>query len=316
MNELQINATLNEGSIITNIEELKTKLSAKMAEYENAVFTEDSKTIAKAELAGLRKLKDAVEKRRKEIKKQCMIPYNEFEKEAKELVEIIDRPIRLIDAQIKEMEEVRIQKRRGDVRTIYDETIGEHKEYLPFNEIYDKKWDLAGTSLKKIREDIEQLLTKTIGELSILTSNPSDVKDEAIEMYKKTRDLTGALSYINTYETNKAKALKVEAEKRIREEEQRRQEEIERAKREEREKMMEIERARAEERKIAERKLESVKYEGEPIVPFDPEDDDDLPFTQPNTITAFYKVVASPKELENVEMAFNSIGIYFERRDA
>ena len=81
MNELQINVELNSGSIITNTEELKERLAIKMSEYENAVFTEESKQIAKAELAGLRKLKEAVEKRRKEIKAQCMAPYNDFEKE-------------------------------------------------------------------------------------------------------------------------------------------------------------------------------------------------------------------------------------------
>ena len=42
--------------------------------------------------------------------------------------------------------------------------------------------------------------------------------------------------------------------------------------------------------------------------------DDELPFEQPSTVTAFYRVVATPAELEEVEMAFNSIGIYFERR--
>ena len=49
---------------------------------------------------------------------------------------------------------------------------------------------------------------------------------------------------------------------------------------------------------------------------FAEEADDELPFEQPTTITAFYKVVATPEELEEVEMAFNSIGIYYTRRDA
>lgn len=316
MNELQINVTLNSGSIVTNTEELKTQLALKMSEYENAIFTEESKQIAKAELAGLRKLREAVEKRRKEIKAQCMIPYNEFEKEVKELTAIIDKPIGLIDKQLKEMEEMRIQRRRADVRKLYDEIIGESEEYLPFTEIYDKKWDLAGTNLKKIREDMEGLLARLLSELAILSSNPSDVKDEAIAMYKRDRDLTKALTYINTYESNKARALKNEEEKRRREEERRRQEEIERAKREEREKLAAVESARAEEREKAEKKIEAAKYSGTPVTPFGPEDEDDLPFTQPTTVTAFYKVVATPEELEQVEIAFNSIGIYFERRDA
>ena len=112
MNELQINVTLNSGSIVTNTEELKEQLSAKMAEYENVVFTEESKGIVKAELAGLRKLREAVESRRKEIKTKCMIPYNEFEKEVKELTAIIDKPIQLIDGQLKEMEVERVRRKK------------------------------------------------------------------------------------------------------------------------------------------------------------------------------------------------------------
>lgn len=315
MKELQINVELNSGSIITNTEELKTQLALKMSEYENAVFTEESKQIAKAELAGLRKLREAVEKRRKEIKAQCMAPYNDFEREVKELTAIIDKPIQLIDEQLKEMEAVRIQKRRADVKVLYEEVVEEFSEYLPLKDIYDKKWDLAGTTLKKIREELEQLVTKVLSEITILSNSTSDVKEEALAMYKKDRDLTKALTYINTYESNKAKALQAEEEKRRREEERRRQEEIERAKREEREKLEAVEKARAEERKIAEHKIEASKYEGVPVTPFGAEDEDNLPFEQPTTITAFYKVVATPEELEQVEMAFNSIGIYFERRD-
>lgn len=315
MNELQINVELNSGSIITNTDELKEQLAVKMAEYENAVFTEESKQIAKAELASLRRLREAVEKRRKEIKAQCMIPYNNFEKEVKELTTIIDKPIQIIDKQLKEMEEVRIQKRRMDVGALYAEVVEEFSEYLPLKDIYDKRWDSSGTTLKKIREDLEQLVAKVLSEITILSNNPSDVKDEAIAMYKKDRDLSKALTYINTYEANKARALKAEEERRRLEEERRRQEEIERAKREEREKLAAVQKAREEERRIAEQKIEASKYAGTPITPFGPEDDDELPFEQPTTITAFYKVVATPGELEQVEMAFNSIGIYFERRD-
>jgi len=49
---------------------------------------------------------------------------------------------------------------------------------------------------------------------------------------------------------------------------------------------------------------------------FSKEDEiDDLPFVTPTTVTAFYKIIATPEELEEVEMAFNSIGIIFERRE-
>ena len=48
----------------------------------------------------------------------------------------------------------------------------------------------------------------------------------------------------------------------------------------------------------------------------DAEDGDDLPFPQPQTVTMWYKIIAAPDELEQVEMAFNSLGVYFERRQA
>ena len=98
--------------------------------------------------------------------------------------------------------------------------------------------------------------------------------------------------------------MKREEERRQREEERRRQAEIERARAAEREAIRREEQIRKEEQEKAQQVVEQT-----PVVA-----DDELPFEQPSTVTAFYRVVATPTELEEVEMAFNSIGIYFERR--
>ena len=63
------------------------------------------------------------------------------------------------------------------------------------------------------------------------------------------------------------------------------------------------------------RKEEQEKAEEFIPIPGPDIDDNNLPFEQPTTITAYYRVVATVEELEAVETAFNSIGIYFERRD-
>lgn len=316
MNELQINVELNEGSIITNIDELKKQLALRLSEYKNAVFTEDSKQVAKAELAGLRKLRKAVEERRKEIKEQHMIPYTVFEKEMKQLVAIIDEPIGLIDTQLKEMEDIRIKNRRADVRKLYDEIVSDGADYLPFDDIYVKTWDNASTTMKSIKKDLEALVEKTVSDIMIIQDSGSDVWEEALEGYKRDRNLTKALTFINTYEANRKKALEREEEKRRKDDERRRQAEIERAKDEERRKIKAIEEARAEERRRAE--IEAARRQKADIQPEDVFDGDEgmLPFEQPTTVTAFYRVVATPEELEQVEMAFTSIGIYFERRGA
>lgn len=320
MNELKIEISQEPAVIRCNVEDVKAKLSEKMAEYQGAVFTEESKNVAKAELASLRKTREEVEKRRKEVKAQCLVPYNDFEEKVKELLEIIDEPICLIDSQLKEMEAERIRKRHGDVETLYAECAGEWAEYLPLKEIYVKKWDNATTSLKQIEKELLAMAEKVASEIGIIRNTQSDVVEDALQVYQKSRDLGAALTRINTYEDNKKRALEAERIRREQEEEQRRQAEIERAREEERKKIEEIAGVREEERKKAEEALKAATVAAqEPEVPFtldDSEDGDDLPFPQPQTVTMWYKVVATPEELEQVEMAFNSIGIHFERRQA
>ncbi len=320
MEELQIKISQEPAVIRCNFEDVKAQLSAKMAEYQGAVFTEESKSVAKAELASLRKTRDEVEKRRKEVKAQCLVPYNDFEEKVKELLEIIDEPICLIDSQLKEMEAERIRQRHADVETLYAECTGEWAEYLPLKEIYVKKWDNATTSLKQIEKELLAMIEKVASEVAIIRNTQSDVMDDALLLYKKGRDLAAALTKVNTYEYNKKRALEAERIRYQQEEEQRRQAEIERAREEERRKLEEIAKAREEERKKAEEALKAAAMETpEPEVPFsldDAEDGDDLPFPQPQTVTMWYKIIATPDELEQAEMALNSLGIYFERRQA
>ena len=203
---------------------------------------------------------------------------------------------------------------------MYADCIGEWAEYLPLKEIYVKKWDNATTSLKQIEKELLAMVEKVSSEVAIIRNTQSDVVDDALKIYQKSRDLGAALTRINTYEDNKKRALETERIRIQQEEEQRRQAEIERAREEERRKLEEIAKAREEERKKAEEELKAEAMAApEPEVPFsldDAEDGDDLPFPQPQTVTMWYKVIATPEELEQVEMAFNSIGIHFERRQA
>ena len=51
MNELTLNVKQNPGVIELNFDEIEKALDAKLAEYKGAVFTEESKSIAKSEVA-------------------------------------------------------------------------------------------------------------------------------------------------------------------------------------------------------------------------------------------------------------------------
>lgn len=321
MNELTLRVKQNPGSIELNFDELETQLDCKLAEYKGAVFTEESKDIAKKEVAGLRKLKKDIDDARKSVKKEWMRPYDEFEAGMKRLIGKVEEPIGLIDSQVKAFEEARKAEKRKKIQEIFvefAEEAQEYTDYITLDKIYDSKWENAGTSMKAIRTSIQDSFEQMITAVDTIKAMRSDKEGEALELYKRTMDMPQAISLINTYERNKAEALEREAERRQKEEEERRQREIERIREEERQAIVREERIREEERaKVA---REAAAQKPEPVNPFFQEEheeaeDDGLPFVQPMTKTVFYKVVVTPEEQEQVEMAFNSIGIYFERRD-
>lgn len=307
MKELEVIVKQNVGDIQFNYDEIKAELQARMELYKDAYFTEESKTIAKKEVAALRKMKDAIDRKRKDVKNQCLEPYKEFEDKAKELMYLIDEPIALIDGQVKAFEEKRKVERRSKVREIYDSLIGELGEYIPFDKIYVAKWDNASTTLKVVREEMSSIINSAQIAVDTIMSMNSEKMEEALEYYKGSLDMAGAIQMINLYEKNKAEILKREQLRRAEEDEKKRRDEEMRIRQQERERIAEEERSRQEEKEKAAQSVRQACI---------PECEDDLPFEQPTTLTVFYKVVATPEELEEVEMAFNSIGIYFERRDA
>lgn len=318
MNELQVIVRQDPGQIKFNFDELKAALSERMDLYKDAIFTEESKTEAKAELAALRKMKKALDDRRKAVKSEWNKPYMEFEAKAKELTALIDAPINLIDKQIKEMEERRKADKKLKIDDLFNQIVGDMSEYVTLDQIYDARWENSSVTLKSIQEDIAQRISYIQDDVKAISESMSEAKDDALNEYKKSHDISKAYDVINQYERHKAEILRREEERRKAEEDRRRQEEIDRIRKQERERILEEERIREEERHrveecvLSDQLPETVKKDDEGF--FSSEADGELPFEQPDTVTAFYKVVATVEELEQVEMAFNSIGIYFERR--
>lgn len=333
MQELQVVVNQKAGVIEWNYDDIKAALQERMDLYKDAVVTEDGKTMAKKEVAALRNMKKAIDEKRKEVKNKCLEPYDEFNSKVMELMTIIDEPISLIDRQVKAFEEKRKEERRAAIRKIYDDRIGGIRDFIPLERFYNAKWENVTTSLKSIKEDIESIVSSIESAIQAISSMQSDAVPKALNMYKQNLDMAAAIAYINNYERQKLEILQAEERRRKEEEERKHQAEIERIRQEERKRIAEEERIREEERKkvldkTSEKKeileepeehlfITSSSVQDEESVAFSTNDEpDSLPFAQPGTLTVFYKVIATEEELEHVEMAFNSIGIIFERRNA
>lgn len=173
-----------------NNEELKAWISEKLKDYKGLVFTESTISDAKKDRADLNKLKKAFEDERKRIKKLCMEPYEEFERQEKELIALIDEPLQLIDCQIKEVEEKRKEEKRLRIKDLFS-TIG-FQAFVSLDMIWDEKWLNATVSMSKIEEQMKSRMYQ-IGEDVFTIRNLPEFSFEAMEVYKKSLDLTKAI---------------------------------------------------------------------------------------------------------------------------
>ena len=122
-----------------NFEDLKSALAERMELYRGLVVTEDGIKAAKQDRADLNKLREAIEAKRKEVKKACMAPYTEFEGRVKELVQLVDAPIAAIDGQLKEYEEKRRADKRAEIRFAIDYFTMRAEKYAVIGELAQSK---------------------------------------------------------------------------------------------------------------------------------------------------------------------------------
>ena len=108
--ELIINEVAIPEQITFNYEELKAELTDKVKTYETLVYSDEQIKEAKADKAALNKLKKALNDERIRREKEYMQPFNSFKAQINEIIGIIDRPLAVIDAQVKSYEEKQKQE--------------------------------------------------------------------------------------------------------------------------------------------------------------------------------------------------------------
>lgn len=200
-----------------NFEELKNQLAESLELYAGLVVTEDGIKAAKEDRARLNKLREALETKRKEVKRECMAPYTDFEVKVKELVGLIDQPIAAIDGQLKAYEEQRRAAKRADILAIYEETVGELRALLPFEKLWQDGWYNTGVSMKKIREAIVAAEAKAATDLEVLSTVESEFAEAVKLKYLENLDLHAALAERARLQEQAAQLRKYEEQLRTKE---------------------------------------------------------------------------------------------------
>ena len=207
--ELKINEIAIPDQIVWNFDELKTELAEKVQEYEITIYSEDQIKEAKADRAALNKLKKALNDERIRREKEYMKPFAEFKAQVAEVIGIIDKPVFLIDQQIKTYEERRRQEKEEEIRGLlktYEIPYGIDPE-----RIFGESWLNASVSMRNIKLEIQDLINNIMADIKTLEELPED-KDLAISAYVESLNLRTALQRVRDEQDRRAKLEKIRQE--------------------------------------------------------------------------------------------------------
>lgn len=197
-----------------NFEELKKEITIRANEYVDLVYNDDQIKEAKKDRADMNKFKKALDDKRREVKKQLLDPYTEFEAQVKELIAIVDKAVNNIDGQIKGYEEQLRQQKEERCKALYEELIGDMDRIISFEKCFNPKWLNKTTTEKTIREEIIELRDRVDKELKLVMADMSPYVFEMKEEYLKAFDFSAAMSLKQRLEeTEKKKALFEEQER-------------------------------------------------------------------------------------------------------
>lgn len=215
--ELRVNEVQFPEALSFNYEELKQELQERVRMYESLVYNDEQIKEAKADKAALNKLKKALNDERIRREKEWMVPFNDFKAKINEIIGIIDKPVLLIDKQVKEYEEKQKQEKKAKIEDYWFSVLAADKvpEAVTFNQIFNEKWLNASVSMKSIQEEIDSRLEQIAKDLSTLADLP-EFGFEAAEVYKTTLDLNKAISEAKRMaEIAKAKAAREAEQARL-----------------------------------------------------------------------------------------------------
>jgi hypothetical protein len=187
-----------------NFDELKKEITNALEKYQGRVYSDESIKDAKSDRATLNKFKEALESKRKEVKKQCLAPYEAFEKKIKELTALVDEPILAIDGQVKSYEQAKKDEKKAAITEYYEAHIGDLAPLLPLERVFNEKWLNATVKINAAQEEIDALISRIALDLQTISGLKSEFEVQIKDVYLRTLDLSAALNEKTRQETIKS----------------------------------------------------------------------------------------------------------------
>ena len=194
MNDMELITRQEPGLVeFYNFEDLKTILEAELVRYQNIAYSEDDLKEAMADQKKLKDLRKAIDDKRKEIKKIYMQPYEVVEAQTKELIALIDAPLKAIGTYLDSAKEAEKEQKRQEIRAFYD------REATPLGELADAlfaspsfwnpKWELKSAKAKMWQDEIREKIAQAAADLNSLQSAGGKHTPALIAKYLECQDM-------------------------------------------------------------------------------------------------------------------------------
>lgn len=180
--------------IAANFDAVKDWLTEELAPYSTMVVTADGIGDAKKTRADIRKVGESIDSQRKAVKKEWMRPYEQFEAKVKELTGIVNDAVSNIDSQIKEMENAEKDAKRQRLWELFTTSSEDIREYVEFEDIFDKKWLNATFAETDAANAIVQQLDDIREGLDAIRSMNSPYESAMLSEYAKSHNLAKAMA--------------------------------------------------------------------------------------------------------------------------
>lgn len=188
-----------------NKDEFEAAIEAATKDFQNVAYGEDQIKQAKADRAELNKLKKAIEDRRKEVKKTISAPYDEFEKEVKEVTRKLDSAVAQIDAQVKGYETRQKEEKKAAIIALFENEIAKAGlADVDIERLSDASWLNASVTMSKVKEAIAAKVTNLRSGFDFCSGLPEDEQAIALTEFRKRYDLGDTLAAVNEYKNTKA----------------------------------------------------------------------------------------------------------------
>lgn len=202
-----------------NFQEVKKKLEAYVQEtFEGVNYEEEGIDVATTDCKELKKVRDAITKKQKEIEKIYSVPYISVEKMLKELVEIIDAPYKRAKTYVDNAFESEKRATVMEYAKSKAQILGElGQKIIESPAFFNNKWTNKTASEKSVHDEIDIIINNAVKDINVIQNTGGENIPVLMARYYETLSMDGVSSFLENIASsqNTMDELAVESENNV-----------------------------------------------------------------------------------------------------